>query len=230
MAKFTPGPMVAAVSGSQGGTVFSRNRYGAYTRYRAIPTKSTTQAATNAKSRLTTASQAWNGLTAAQRLAWGNWAAQNPVVDALGQQQVLAGNAAYIKLNNILAYAGESAISDPPITDPPSALTSLSATYDIGAGTFALTFAATPLAADDMLVTWVAVVNSPGITYVSNLLRLVDFSAKAQATGLDVQTEIEAVFGALVVDQVVHYRCQVLDTATGLRSQPLATSGTVVST
>jgi hypothetical protein len=230
MAKFTPGPMVSAISGSQGGTTFSRNPYGAYTRTRAIPTVSTTQAATNAKARFTTASQAWNGLTAAQRLSWEGWAAQNPVVDALGQQQQLKGNAAYIRINALLDYAGESPLSAPPITDPPTALTDLSQTLDIGAGTFLITFAATPLAADDVLVSRVAVVDSGGITYVQNYMRLVDFSAKAQATGLDIQTEIEAVFGTLVVGQFVHLECFVLDTATGLRSRPRKTSGVVVST
>lgn len=230
MAKFLPGPVIAAASGSIGGTVFSHNKGGMYMRNRSIPTISTTEDALNAKARLSNRAQAWGGLTAAQRLAWEEWAAQNPIIDTLGQSRILSGIAAYVQLNTIIEMSGESVIASPPITAPPSPLTSLSATTDIGAGTFQLTFTPTPLAADDMLVSWVAVLNSPGINYVQNYLRLVDFSAKAQATGLDIQTEIEARLGALVVGQIVHFHCQVLDSATGLRSGIRKTSGTVVST
>lgn len=230
MAKFTPGPMVAAISGSQGGTVFSRNRYGAYTRFRAIPVTSTTEFALNAKSRLATASQAWNSISAAQRLSWKSWAAQNPVVDPLGQQQILAGNAAYIQLNARLAAQGTPPISAPPIVDAPTALLTLSATYDIGAGTFELAFTTTPLGAGNVLIINAAVVNSAGIEYVRNFMKQVGFSAAAQASPFDPQTLIEARFGALVVGQLVHYEIAVLDTATGLKSEPLKTSGTVITT
>ena len=83
--KYMPGPLASALSGSVAGQTASRNRYGVYWRTRAIPVTSTTTAALNAKARFTSQSQAWQGETDATRLAWKEWALDNPITDALGQ-------------------------------------------------------------------------------------------------------------------------------------------------
>lgn len=228
--KFTPGIAIGAASGSIGGTVFSRNRYGAYTRVRAIPVNPDTLAQQNARSRFATFSQAWQTETAATQLAWKNWAAENPVINTLGQQQQLTGHSAYVGINVRLAQAGDAAIVLPPLTPAPVSLVTLTGTWDIGIGTFELAFTATPLGAADKMWVQAAVVNSAGITYIKNRLRVVVISAAAQATGLDTLTDIEAVFGTLSVGQVVHVWASVFNNLTGLLSVPLSVSGTVVST
>ena len=228
--KFTPGIAIGAASGSIGGTTFSRNRYGAYTRTRAIPVNPNTLAQQNARSRLSTYSANWQTLTASQQLAWKSWANQNPITNTLGAQQVLTGQAAYVGLNTRLAQATDTAIDVPPLTPAPTSLVSLSGTWDIGAGDFTLIFTATPLGADDRLWVQAAVVSSAGINYIKNLLRVVTITAKAQASLLDTQTAIEAVFGGLQVGQIVHVWASVFDSATGLLSVPLSTKGTVVTT
>jgi hypothetical protein len=136
MAKVTLGPMVGQASGSVGATVFSRNRYGTYTRRRAIPTVSTTSDAMNAKARLSGASQAWGSLTAAQRLSWSNWALANPITDVLGVQQALTGHAAFVGNYCRMNKSGDTELDVPPVSGAPAALTSLTGTWDIGAGTF----------------------------------------------------------------------------------------------
>jgi len=228
--KYTPGIAIGSASGSIGGTVFSRNRYGPYTRVRAIPVNPNTLAQQNARSRFSTFSQAWQILTAPQQLAWKNWAAENPVINTLGQQQQLTGHSAYVGLNTRLAQAGDTAIDLPPLSPAPVSLVTLTATWDIGAGDFQLVFTATPLAADDRLWVQAAVVNSAGITYIKNRLRVVVITAKNQASLLDTETNIEAVFGSLSAGQIVHIWASVFDSATGLLSVPLSVSGTVVST
>lgn len=228
--KFTPGPTIGAASGSIGGTTFSRNRYGAYTRVRAIPVNPSTTAQQNVRSRLATYSANWQLLTAAQRLAWENWAQQNPVVNSLGMQQVLAGQVAYVGINTRLAQATDTAIDVPPITPAPTGLVTLTGTWDIGLGTFQIDFTATPLGANDRLWCQACVVDSAGINYVRNLLKVVKITAKAQATALDLQTDIEAVFGPLQVGHVVHIWAAVFSSTTGQLSTPLSVSGTVVST
>lgn len=230
MAKVRFGSVAAQVSGSIGGDTYSRNRYGAYIRTRAVPTKSFTTFALDAKSRLIECSQAWAALTDAQRLAWRSWAAENPVSDVFGEKQVLDGHAAYVQINNRMLWAGESKLSTPPLLAPPPALTSLTATWDIGAGTFALTFAATPIGATNKL--WIdgCVLDAPGVTYVQNLVRHIGVSAANQATGYDSQTLIEARLGALAAGKVVNLFVRVFSTATGQISAPLRVSGVVVST
>ena len=227
---FTPGPTIAAASGSIGGTVFSHNRYGAYTRNRAIPTNPNTLAQQNARSRLATQSSAWQQLTAAQQLSWKAWANQNPVTNALGAQQVLTGQAAFVQLNTRLTQAGDAALTAPPITSAPVGLVTLSATWDIGPGAYELTFTATPIGATNRLWIRAAVVNSAGISYVKNLLRVVEVSGLNEATAYDTKAVTEAVFGALVVDQRVHIWLAVFSSTTGLLSVPLSVTGTIIDT
>lgn len=230
MAKFIPGPAASAISGSQGGTVYSRNRYGAYTRSRVVPVNPNTAAQQAARADLASQSTGWGALTTAQQLAWNTWAANNPIIDSLGQSQILQGNAAFIQLNSRLARSADTLLTAPPITTAPDALLTLAGTFDIGLGTYELTFTPTPLAANERLWVQAAVVNSAGINYVTNRLRLVSIEAAATASGVDTQAAVEAVFGALVVGQVVHYFVSVFDDESGLLSPPRRLRGTVVST
>jgi hypothetical protein len=199
-------------------------------RNRVKPTVATSADAMAAKNRFAVASQAYQALTAAQKLAWTNWAQSNPIVDRLGMKQVLAANAAYIQLNTLLAQAGDSAISLPPLETAPEPLTSCSVVMDIGVGGCSITFAATPLDADDRLIVRACVVQSAGIQYIADRLRITEISAKAQATGLDPQTAIETKFGSLQVGDIVHLQLSVMDSATGLQSTPLRCSVAVTST
>ncbi len=228
--KFTPGPAIAAASGSIGGTVFSRNRYGAYTRNRAIPVNPQTTFQQGVRATLGNLSTAWSAITAGERLAWKEWANQNPIIDVLGQSQILAPNAAFISLNARMLAGGLAQVDTPPITVAPDALTSLTSEGDIGTLDFELNFTVTPLGADESLWVRAAVTNSPSITYVSNLLRFVGISAAAQATAFDTQSIIEARLGALIVGQTVHQWVSVLDRLSGQLSPPRRTSVVVTDT
>jgi len=230
MAIYTPGPLAGQISGRLGASIFSHNRGGPYIRNGTIPTKVTSQYATNIKTILAARSAAWQGLTAAQRLEWVEYARQNPIQNRLGLQKTLTGHQAYISINHRLAQAGDTLLSVPPIGGPPDSLTSLSLSLDIGAGDFKASFAATPLAADDRLWLQAAVLPSAGCTYIGNLLKLIKISDKAQATDYDFQADCEARFGALQVNDRITVVASVFDSATGLLSNPLRASGTVSST
>lgn len=225
------GAVVGEASGSLGSTVFSHNRYGAYCRNRAVPTKATSTFALAAKGILTAASKQWGQLTTAQRLAWQTWAQSNPIVDRLGDKRILSGQAAVTRLNSNTLNTSGNFITDPPATGSPSPIESITATYDIGAGAFALAFTPTPLAASEYLYVWAAVTNSPGVSYVENLYKLVFVGAAATASPVaTIQAAIEARFGTLQVGQQVFYKLQVVDGDTGLMSGFNIAKGTVIST
>jgi len=230
MAKIRGGALVGEISGSIGSTVFSHNRGGAYIRNRSIPTTVTSAAALAAKAFLASASSAYASLTAAQKLSWQSWADNNPIFDSFGEKRILSGHQAYVQINRRILQAGDTQLADPPLGVAPDGLTTLTGTWDIGAGSFELAFAPTPLAANQRMWTQAAVVNSAGIKYVSNLLRLVEISSAAQATGYDIQAAIEARLGTLQVGQYVHVQLAVYDEDTGLLSRPIRTSGVVVTT
>lgn len=222
--------MGAQLSGSMGGVVASHNRGGAYLRARAIPVTSTSSAALDAKGYLTTASQAWAGLTDAQRLTWADWASINPVADAFGEQRILSGHQSYVQLNRRLLQCGQSQISVPPVSAAPAGLTLLQYSFDIGAGNFQVAWTPTPLGASEGLYLRAAVVNSAGRSYVRNLYKLVYIGAAATASPIDPQSAIEARFGTLQAGQYVHIFAQVVSLADGRVSGALTASGVVVST
>ncbi len=229
MAIITPGPTVAAISGSIGGTVYSRNRGGAYIRNRAIPTDPNTAAQQNVRAILATQSQGWADLTATQRASWKLWASQNPIVNALGNAITMSGHQAYIKLNARLDFDDQTLLTVPPIVNAPLALDTLVVDGDEGAGDVDITYTATPLAATVKLWIDAAVVNSAGVTYVRNLYRNIVISAAAQASPLDIEAAVETKFGPLIVGQTLHVRVSTFDTATGLKSVALEDSVVVTT-
>lgn len=230
MALITPGSIVGQVSGRIGSVIFSHNRGGPYARNGVIPVSPFTQYTAEQKAAFAAVSQDWRGLTDDQRKSWETWAQSNPVMNRLGSSTTLQGNAAYISINCRLAREGLSTLDDPPISAPPEALETLSATFDIGLGDFELTFTATPLGATERLYVMGAVVDSPSINYVKNLLKLVTVSAAAQASGLDIESDVVERFGTLLVGQKVVITAAVFDHATGLLSAVRIVSGLVVST
>jgi hypothetical protein len=222
MAKFKPGPVVAAVSGSIGGTVFSHNRGGAYMRLRSIPANPQTIYQQNIRSFLALLSQNWRSLSQEGQAAWANWATQNPITDALGESVTLSGHQAFIKLNHRLLQAGDSIITVPPIVTSPVPLLTLSAAADESDSSLELTFTTTPLPAAVRLMVWAASTNSQGIHFVANRYRLINISAKAATTGLDVGAAAETRLGDLIENQKIHIMCATLDSTTGLASTPLS--------
>ena len=230
MAKMTPGPVVAAISGSMGGTVFSHNRGGAYFRNRSIPITSTTSFALNAKARLSAASQDWQGLTDAQRASWLQWALQNPVTDTLGFPRHLTGHQAFVGINTRLLLLAQSTLTAPPIVAAPDGLLTLALQADIGLGDTDITFTATPTGAGIVLWIEAAVTNSQGINNVNSLLRFVGSSAAAQASPFDIQSIVETRLGTLIVGQKLFVRVSTFDVATGLLSLPLVDAVVVTTT
>lgn len=228
MAKISPGPMAAAISGSMGGTTFSHNKGGPYIRARAIPTNPGTSFQLNQRARLATAAGQWQGLTDAQRQAWVEWARQNPVINALGHAVQLSGEQAYIQLNSRILQDGGTVISVPPIIPAHPGFTSIVQDGDIGLGDTDLTF--TPALPAGAKV-WLrgAVLNSAGISYVRNLLRFVATSAADQASPWDDEAAIVARLGTLTVGQTLHVEAAVFNPANGLLSPFLRTS-VVIST
>jgi hypothetical protein len=222
--------MAGQISGRLASVVFSHNRGGPYVRNGTIPTLVTSEEAINAKARMTAQSQAWDNLTATQRLAWLEWARSNPVVNRLGSQVTVGGNAAFVGINTRLALAGDSTITDPPISDPPAALVTLTPTFDIGIGNFELAYTTTPLPVSTRLWVRICVLNNPAINYVENLLRFLMVSGPAGASPLDIEAATAARFGTLAVGQKVVVRVHTFSAATGLLSAPVQDDGLIVTT
>jgi hypothetical protein len=220
MAIFSPGLAIGQISGRVGGSVYSHNRGGAYIRNGAIPVKVVTDKALNLKAATTAAVQAWSGLSAASRLQWDQYAKANPSVNRLGKVISTTGQNAYVGLNSRLLYAGSTAIAIPPIDAAPAGIVITGFTVDAGTGDTQIVFTPDPL--ETGLKLWVrgCVVMSAAKNNIQNLLTTVVIGGATTQSPLDIETELVANFGSLIVGASYHVECRVLDPDTGKLSGP----------
>lgn len=222
MAKVLFTAVVADMRNKLNGTVFSKNRYGAYTRTKVTPVNPQTDAQQNARNNLSTHSQAWRGLTETQRNSWIDAAASFPFTDIFGNPKILSGNALYVKLNNNLVNAGGTAISTAPtpVSIPAITLLTLTAT---GVPALSLAFAPTPVATGFSMMIFATPNITPGRNFVKNEFRFIKAVAAAATTPQNLLTAYEAVFGAPVTGNKIFVRAFLVSTVTGQAGIPLST-------
>ena len=114
MAKFTSS-VFTEIRGSIGGTTYSRNKSGAYTRQRTVPINPNTSAQQVVRNRLSTVSQTWQTLTQGQRDSFINGAVNFPYVDTIGVTQYYSGQQLFMKLNSTLLNIGQAQIATCPL-------------------------------------------------------------------------------------------------------------------
>jgi hypothetical protein len=174
-------PIHGQMSGSIGDNVFSHNKGGPYVRRRAIPINPSTTRQTTVRSNLSTVARAWRTLTAGQRAAWNVWAPGNPVINRLGQSIQLSGFGCYCRLNGSLRDAGSTAITNPPTTQAPASLATVSCTGNTSSSV-TLAYTATPLAGGTKLALWSSGPLSAAQDPNLNQARLVGYTAAAAAS------------------------------------------------
>lgn len=115
MALIKLGVALAAASGSIGGTVFARNRGGAYIRNRTPPLQPQTPRQTLVRARMSDLARAWSDeLTQTQRDAWENYASQVPIVNRIGEPRFVTGINMYTRANTLLLDTGVARVDDGP--------------------------------------------------------------------------------------------------------------------
>jgi len=230
MAIFTPGPAIAAASGSVGGLVFSHNRGGPYIRRRPIPVNPASIAQVTYRAEFVQASQLWQSRGEAGQLQWKTWALNNKIPNALGNLITLTGHQAFVQVCTWRGIAGWDYGTLTPTAPRPAPYLTFSITADIGAGDVSFVFTDTPVGATKHIVIWSAVVDSPGIKYVKNLWKLTVISPLNQASPFSIQTAVEAKWGTLVVGQTLWIKAEKLTDPDGLRSIPVIMSAVVSTT
>lgn len=116
MALLKFGSLATDVRGSVGGLVFSKNRFGHYTRGRVKPVNPHSERQDNIRSTMSSMRNIWDGiLTADQRAAWAAYAANVTIQNKVGESVNATGYNQWCRTNVQLVYAGLSRVDDAPI-------------------------------------------------------------------------------------------------------------------
>lgn len=115
--------LLTQASGSVGGATFSRNKGGLYIRSRAIPTNPNSTGQQAMRAYVSALSAQWKVLTAAQRTAWGVYAANTPVINAIGASVLNTGFNWFVACNSLRLRAGEIVVTNAPTTPGLTGLT-----------------------------------------------------------------------------------------------------------
>jgi hypothetical protein len=222
------GALVVAGSGKVGGHVASRNRAGAYLRTKVTPVNPSTSSQLTVRQRLTNFSQAWRGLTEAQRAAWNAAVGSYARTDVFGDLKNPTGFNLYQRLNNNLNAVGQAALTLPPIVDEVLTVNFTGLAGAAGASTLALTLSGAVPAGTSMKVFATPGV-SPGVSFVKSEYRLIAVEAAATASPVASGADWELKFGDLVAGQKVFVKVVFVNNTTGQESNAQQLSAIVAA-
>jgi hypothetical protein len=133
MASIKFGAGIVGMAGKIAGTVFSRNRSGAYARGWAKPVNAKTERQMAVRALASVLGAFWAALTEAQRQAWNLYASGVTMVNRLGESMNLSGFNQYYRSNAARINAGLDVVDEGPVVmalseqDPDLAITALAA-------------------------------------------------------------------------------------------------------
>lgn len=221
---------VAGISGKIGGTVYARNKAGAYARNWAKPVNPVSSSQAAVRSLFGNASAAWGALTSTDRDAWNAAAALITRVNRFGEPYVPSGRQYFMETQNSLLQAGQAGTTAPPSSSaPPSGLTLGATTATASGGTLtALTQAFTDtLLETDVLVIEAAPPSPDTKTNVNTQYRQIA-ALLTPTSPMNLLSAYIAIFGdTAIAGDIIRLRISKLDSTTGLRSVPQLASDAV---
>lgn len=213
--------IVTSITGKLNGTVFAKNRAGAYMRTKVTPSNPRSTAQMAVRASFAFASQSWRALTEPERIGWTSLAQEVSARNAFGDAVILTGSQLFVKLNANLQGVGNAIITAPPALTPATSLLSLSLTAAAGTPAMTLAFGPSPVPADHKM--WYAITPqlSPSTTFTKNKFRKLGVAAAAATTPINILSAYTSVYGALLAGQRIACKAYLVNTVTGFASIPL---------
>lgn len=225
--KFGIGP--ADMRGKINGSVFARNRGGAYVRTKVTPLNPQSVRQVAARNLLTSLAQSFRSLTQEQITAWNEAVTQWQTTDVFGDLVSPTGLALYVRLNSNISNAGGSLLTSPPAPTGAAALTELSLVADVSGTQFDITFAPAAVPANHTMFIESTAMLSPGINNANSRFRFIGVAGAAEASPFDAYAFQTAKFGSLVAGQKAYVRCKFINKNTGEVSLALKASAIVTA-
>jgi len=215
MAKIKMTAIVADIRNKLNGTVFSKNRGGAYMRTKVTPSNPQTSFQSLVRSRLAAFAAGFRALTAAQISAWNSSTSNFTGTDVFGDVKVPSGINLYIKLNTNLDRIAVAAIASPPLPVAVASVDTASAVVDFSSQSVTVTFTPSPVPADTSFVIRATKQVSPGRKFVKNLLTDIAVVAAAGTSPTVITTAYIAKYGAVVLGQRIGFQIVPINAVTG---------------
>lgn len=232
MAIIKMGQMIAEARGAIAGMVFSRNTSGAYIRQKVSPVQPRTTAQQLVRTLLAAVSQAWRGITAAQRLNWNTVAASFVHINVFGDNMPLTGFGLYCRLNRNRQEIGEALLTIPPAPIDVEGLTSLTMVIDNAEiaddDKIKLTFAPA-IPADQKMVAYMTPPLSAGKNFVKSEYRKIKILDNADVSPFPIGAAYIALFGAIpVAGTKAFVKLRPVNTASGVDGTDISASDIAV--
>lgn len=224
MAKVKFGFGVADVRNKINGSVFARNRGGAYVRTKVTPLNPQSIAQVGARNLLTSLAQDFRSLTQEQITAWNEATNQWQTTDIFGDSVSPTGLALYVRLNANITNAGGTLLTSPPAPLGAAALTELTLTASVTGNVYDLDFLPAAVPADHTMYIESTAMLSPGISNANSRFRFIGVAAAAAASPIDAFSFQTSKFGSLVAGQKAHVRAKFINKLTGEVSLALKAS------
>lgn len=223
MAKIKTTAIVADIRGKLNGSVFSKNRGGAFVRTKVTPSNPQTSYQAAVRSILGGLAQGWRSLTQAQRDAWNSAVSNYTGTDIFGDIKTPSGINLYTKLNANLAEVGMAYINTPPLPQGAASVTELSGSADISSLNITVDAGAGNVPASNAFVIRATAPQSPGKKFLKGKYRNITVIAAGSPMQNNIWADYVARFGTPVAGQKIGVECYMVNTATGEKSPSIST-------
>lgn len=229
MAKIKYTFAVADLRNKYNGSVFSKNRAGAYVRNKVTPVNPQTIAQVAVRNIFTTLSQNWRGLTEAQRLGWASQVENFKRTDIFGDLRTPSPLNLYMRINGNLQAVGAAVISEAPVPGDSPSVDSLVLNADVSDTELSIGFTPGVVPANTAWLVEATPGVSPGVNFVKSEYRVITVLPATTGTGEDILAAWQAKYGTMLAGQKIFVRVTPISTVTGLRGQAIAASTIVVA-
>lgn len=209
MAIIKTGPIVVGIRGTLAGTIFSANKAGPFARSWSRGANPRQPLQTIQRGIIGSLPAGWRALTPVQQAAWDTWAAliANIQTNPLGETYYLSGWQSYVKINTRLTVAGRVTRTAPPVIGIPAqpTISTLNARESGGPPDTTITFPNNTFLGYDCIL-FAAMAQGPGVINQTTGWRSMLAGAPDGAAFHVFQTELDASFGVIQVDQRLFVR------------------------
>lgn len=182
-----------------GGSVASRNTFGAYIRNKVTPVNPDTPAQAAVRAIFADIAQSWSALTEAQRQEWNEAVPNFEHTDIFGDTITPTGFNLHQQLNLNLQAIELPVIVSPPAPADPQSLTNLSLDFNMAGNSLEVSSTEAIETTTDFLIRATAGL-SAGVSFVKSEFKTLQVATDADAFPIDIQTAYDAVFGGIPPD------------------------------